>query len=457
MHTSIRNRLLIFLLTLVPLAWLLSAIIGYFDIRHKAEELFDAQLMQSARLIIAVSRHEMAENHSFSVISRIFSYGAGDRNFIMEASGRQYFAYQIWILPHKLVARSDHAPDQRLSHVEKGFSFQIIDDHRWRVFSVYDQDKTIMVQVGGRYDTRQHAANAVAFKMMIPFFIFLPTLGIFIWFGVGRALRPLDRLADQVSSRNPGHLDPIPSTNIPQEVAPLVSSMNNLFERLARAFENERQFTSNAAHELRTPLAGLKAQAQLALRAKDEEVGQKALTRLIEGVDRSSHLVTQMLTLARLDPETDELRKENVLLSEILSNVLEEIVPLALEKEIDFTLDKNEPLWIRGDKYSLSILIRNLTDNAIRYTPRGGEVKIGLEKKRTCAFLRFDDSGPGIPETAYEKVFERFYRHLGTTEPGSGLGLSIAGKIARLHDAKLDLKKSDMGGLQVTLEIPLSL
>lgn len=455
MKSSIRNRLLIILLSVVTAAWLLSAITSYLDFNYEVAKLIDAQLEQSAKVILSISKHEVTEH---SETSNNFIPRLGEIEVDKEFLGHEYkskLAYQIWFLPDKLITRSVSAPESFMSVEKRGVSDSLIDGYMWRVFSIYDKEKTVLVQVGERHDIRRTLTNAIAFEMMIPLFILLPTLAILIWYGVGRALGPLDKLAGQVSSRSPEHLDPISSENIPGEVAPLVGSMNRLFLHLNRAFENERQFTSNAAHEMRTPLAGLKAQAQVAFYANDEKVIKKALSRLIGGVDRCSHLVSQMLTLARLDPEKEQLEKKNLDLSKILSKVLEEIAPLALEKDIDFTLRRNDAFIIKGNEDALAILIRNLADNAVRYTPSGGEVIISLEKEGDYAYLKFNDSGPGIPPSAYKKVFERFYRHGGEDEPGSGLGLSIVGKIAELHEAQVSFTKSDLGGLQVILKIPL--
>ncbi|MDH3975775.1 MAG: ATP-binding protein [Deltaproteobacteria bacterium] len=456
MNSSIRNRLLIILLSAVTVAWLLSAITSYFEFSYEVQQLFDAQLEQAAKVILSVSKHEVKEHseNSNAFIPKVGDIEIDKKEFLGHPF-KNKIAYQVWYLPDKLITRSASAPENILSKEKRGFSNRLIDENLWRVFSLYDKDRTILVQVGERHDLREQVTNIVAFEMMVPLFILLPTLTVLIWYGIARAMRPMDRLAEQVSSRNPEHLDPILSMDIPREAAPLVNSMNNLFERLSRAFENERQFTSSAAHELRTPLAGLKAQAQLAFNTKDESVGKKALARLIQGVDQSSHLVTQMLTLARLDPETDRLEKEAFLLSKLFSQALEIFAPMALKKEIDFRLVKNEAATIQGDKDSLAILIRNLLDNAIRYSPYGGKVNISLGKEKEYALLRFNDSGPGIPVSAYEKVFERFYRHLGSNEPGSGLGLSIVGRIVKLHNGKIELKKSDLGGLEVIVQIPV--
>jgi len=460
MKTSIRNRLLLFLLTVVTAAWLLNAITSYFDFSHQLQKLLDAQMVQSAKHILSITHHEVEEKRSPGAIRNIFAYGKSKEDFNHEErsydKSKHSIAYQVWILPDKLIARSPYAPQKMLSDIKQGFSEQMIDNHLWRIYSVHDKDESILVQMGECYDERRGVINAIALKMMIPLLALLLTLALVVWYGIGHAMKPLDRLADQVSSRSPDNLHPVSSDNIPEEVAPLVTSMNSLFVRLNSAFENERQFTSNAAHELRTPLTGLKTQAQVALNAKEESVSKQALARLIQGVDLSSHLVTQMLTLARLDPEADQLDKEELLLSKLLSQSLEEIAPMALEKEIDFTLVKNEDLSIKGDANSLAILIRNLADNAVRYTPKGGRIEISLEKEGKYALLRFNDNGPGIPESAYEKVFERFYRHGGSTVPGSGLGLSIVGRIAELHGAKIDLSRSTFGGLQVTVLIPVS-
>ncbi len=283
----------------------------------------------------------------------------------------------------------------------------------------------------------------------MPILVALPLLAIVIWIGVGRALLPLTNLAKQVENRAPSYLQPIEAYGVPSEAKTIVDSLNHLFARLERAFESERRFTSDAAHELRTPLAGLKTQAQVVLRSANEQNRQRAVRLLELGVDRATHLVQQLLTLARLDPDHGLTESSPLRLDDIVRHTHRDLTPYAQEKTIELKLGALIPHEIDGNADAISILLRNLVDNAIRYTPINGVVEISLLRDNDVMLLRVGDSGAGIPEEEREKVFKRFYRRLGTEAPGSGLGLSIVQRIAELHRARIELGTSCYGGLQV--------
>lgn len=450
-NPSLRHRLLLALLGAVSLAWGIAAVNSYLDIHHEASELFDAQLAQSAHVLLGFSSHEMQEQMMMGGVTQIaedYLLGLDDNPF-------QYahkVAYQIWIDPDLLAARSASAPEGRLSGVEQGFSDVIIEDYRWRVYATTHPVHPITIYTGERYDIREELIDAVALKMSLPILISLPLLAVLIWIAVNKALKPLGRISEEIAIREPSNLKPISFKQIPQEIKPLISSMNRLFDRLGQAFENERRFTADASHELRTPLAALKTHAQVALRGANNPAQRQTLEHIVHGVDRATHLVQQLLTLARLDPQSDtETLRGKVDLCNVATRVVTDLAQTAHQRKIDLSLDQPCQGTIRGNTDMLAILLRNLVDNAIRYTPDAGTVSVSVTAIDNGVILAVNDSGPGIPEEDRSKVFERFYRRLGTEKEGVGLGLSIVGRIAELHHARISLDDSALGGLQVSI------
>lgn len=455
---SIRRRLLITLLTTIAIAWVISAITSYFDAKDEITELFDAQLAQSAKAILSLTTHELEEQRSFAgsnSLTEAISQKAWSH------TGHHYehkLALQVWVDDRKhLALRTEDAPDTPLSNKDNGFSDIVLENTRWRVFSIADVAQPITIKIAENYQIRDALTNHIALRVLAPVFVTLPLLATLIWFAVGRSLSPLNRLAKEVKNRKPLQLESVEANSAPIEIAPLVHSLNNLFERLRAAFENERRFTADAAHELRTPLAGLKTQAQVALRATDDESRRQALAQLITAVDRTSHLVQQLLTLARVDPDTGIVDHMPVKLGELASCAVAELAHLAISKNIEISMEDQGQVITEGNEDALGILIRNLVHNAIRYTPDDGTVEVTVRTVEKHAVLTVNDSGPGIPEDERDRVMKRFYRRPGSTGEGSGLGMSIVVRIAELHHATVELKTSRLGGLQVDVSFPVHL
>jgi len=282
----------------------------------------------------------------------------------------------------------------------------------------------------------------------------LPFLAWLVWFGVGRAMRPLNRIATEVGLQDVGRLERIAAYRAPIETKPLIDALNALFDRLQRAFENERRFTADAAHELRTPLAALKTYAQVALREPDHEKSRLALSKVIQGVDRATHLVQQLLTLARIDPTRWKPQENPIDLAEVASERLAAMSAQAIEKQIEISLSSSGEDYVKGDRAMLDILITNLLGNAIKYTPMHGAVEVSVEGMNDDVVLTISDSGEGIPEQDRNQVFERFYRRERGSTPGCGLGLSIVHRIIEIMGARIRLDDAHMGGLKVEVRIP---
>ena len=451
MSLSIRNRLLFMLLPVTLLVWGAIVAIIYAGTRHEVEELIDAQLVQSARILLNVLSHEFYEEETFR--KKIYDHPLSIAQQLGMASHKyeQKLAFQMWLPPGRLGLRSQSAPDEPMTTLANGFSDSLIEGRRWRVYALTSEKDGMQVQVAESMEIRDQLRNLIVMRILIPMLLSLPVLAGLIWFGVGRAMLPLRKIADDVEHRHLDHLSPIRERDVPLEAQSLVNALNALFLRLQQAFENERRFTADAAHELRTPLAALKTQAQVALRASDEETRSAALRQVIAGVDRATHMVQQLLTLARLDPRNSVISHQRVDLQEVVSGVLAELAPTALAKDIELSLDASQPCPVHGDSAMLAVLVRNLVDNAIKYTPAGGVVEVFLRRAGEQVELVVADSGPGILPAVRERVFERFYRSLGNDAPGTGLGLSIVKRIAELHQAVICLEDAPRGGLQVKI------
>lgn len=453
MKASIRNRLLLILLSLTATIWLITAWSSYHTTQREVGEIFDGQLAQSARNMLALSSHELQELSDAPI-------DTDHIHFILENAqqGHRYeqkLAYQIWLRPQNtLFVRSANAPATALSDAGEGFSDRMIHGEQWRIFTLDDPQSGFQVQMGESYALRNHLINHIAKRLVMPLLLALPLLGLLISFGIHRALSPLRSLTRAVARRAPNSLEPVVVQDIPTEITPLVDALNNLFARLETAFENERRFTADAAHELRTPLAALKVQAQVAQRATDKTQRQASLDSVIHGVDRATRLVEQLLALARLDPQHGLTETVNIALHPLTTEVLADLDQQAQARGMEISLEGDERVHVNGQRDSLRMLITNLVDNALRHSPEGGKVRVTLNAMDDGVLLQVDDSGPGISEEEREQVFNRFYRGREVTATGSGLGLSIVKRIADLHRATITLGRSELGGLQVQLRFP---
>jgi two-component system sensor histidine kinase QseC len=443
---SIRIRLLVFVLLAFATVWTSVALLAHHRALHEVEELFDAEMAQSAQVLLTVALREIEEGGESGVM------------IDPQAGGHHYstkIAFQIWD-KDRLLLHSDNAPMTRLATVSN-YSDQTVDGQPWRVFVLEDSNKRYTVQVGQFYEVRNELIHEIALIMSLPVLLALPVLALLFWWGISRSLRPLQRVTDEVAQRSPHEMSPLPDGGTPAEIRPLTRALNHLLQQLRSTFERERRFTADAAHELRTPLASIKTQAQVAQRATVEEERQQALKQINVGVDRATRLVEQLLTLARLDPASAMPDFNPVNFCQLLEEVVADIAPLAHAKEIDIGMVECQRCTLSGSEAALAILMRNLLDNAIRYTPKGGAVDASVVVEQQRLIFTVTDSGPGVPEAERSQVLERFYRGaMEGKEPGCGLGLSIVKRIAELHGATLMLDQPESGvGLRVSVSFSL--
>lgn len=437
MHTrrSLKRRLLFLALAATVAIWLMEAMLTYYGTRKEVNELLDAHLAQVASLLAAQSQHELGEIET------------DDAPLLVDDS--MHVAFQVWENGKRLRLHSANVPDYPLTNLEKGFSDTLIYGQKWRVFSAWDDSHKFLIHVAELADMREHVANAIAYNLLLPLLFSLPLLAFLLWVAVARGLRPLVRLTREVARREPDNLAPLNAEAAPREVLPLIDQLNHLFGRIDASLQKERRFTADAAHELRTPVAAIKAQAQVAQAASVMEERERSIGNVIQGCDRAAHLIDQLLTLARIDA-LDGSAVEQCRLRPLASEVIAVIVPNALEKGVRVELMEGDEVAVRGDPGLLQIMLRNLIDNAVKHTPSGTVVQINAVNEQGAICLSVSDNGPGIPEQERERVMERFYRPLGTQASGSGLGLSIVRRIAEIHGATLHIVSPDGGkGLRV--------
>lgn len=436
-HGSLKQRLLLLALTAVVVVWIAATAFTYYEARKEFAEILDAHLAQSATLLIVQSSHELDEVET-------------EHAPLLHKYSRRV-AFQVWAGGKVLRLHSANAPSQPLAVREQGFSDSVIEGIRWRVFSTWDDSGESLIHVAERAEVRDELANNIANNLLKPLLISLPLLALLLWVAVSRSLRPLVKLTSEVAHRDPDNLAPLDTESAPREVVPLIERLNKLFSRMTSSLQKERRFTADAAHELRTPVAGIKAQAQVARAASSETERNHALDNAILGCDRAAHLIEQLLTLARIDTLGDDVT-EPCSLRGAAAEVIAAIAPAALNQNIRLELEEGDEVMVRGNPVLLRILLRNLIDNAVRHTLPGTPVWINVGYEQGQGYLSVNDNGPGIPEVELARVAERFYRPVGTSASGSGLGLSIVKRIAEIHNATLRIAaQREEKGLSVTV------
>ena len=429
---SLRARLLWFLLAAIVLAAMAQAVIAYRSARSDADEIFDYHMQQMA---LSLRSGAPLANHAGDL--------AGD-------AGNDDMVVQVWTPDGVQVFRS-------LSRAELpqravlGFSNVRVNGATYRIFSVQTSNQT--VQIAQDMAVRQRMAGALALRTVAPIALMAPLLMLVVWWVVSGSLAPVSRVRKQVAARQADDLSPVSENDLPDEVRPLVQELNLLFGRVKTAFEAQQHFVADAAHELRSPLAALKLQILSLERAENEQARAVAVGRLTAGIERATRLVEQLLVLAR--QEATEVQLEPVQLSDLAKRTLADLAGAAQARQIDLGLQHADETTVQGKGDALLVMLRNLVDNAIKYTPQGGTVDLSLHNTPQGVQLTVEDSGPGISPEERERVFSRFYRVPGSEAGGSGLGLAIIKAIAERHGAVLTLDSSArLGGLKVQLQFP---
>lgn len=447
---SLQHELSWALLGGILVLWLLLAAVGLTAVYHDARALLNAQLDQTARLLLAVVKHELQEGYPDDDDSYLGVPPSVPAIFSRPGIGPLETPpiYQVRDRRGRVILRSDGA-DALPENGTAGFHDHWYDGTHWRVLTVVDPVRGLTVSAAQPADYQRRLTQALSVRYLLPLVLALPLLVVIVRWSVRRGLRGLALLTDQVAARSTTDRRPLTSAAVPCEARPLTEALDDLLTRLHRVSERERRFIADAAHELRTPLAGIKTQGQLARSSDDPARRDAALDGLLDGVDRSARLVTQLLTLARLDPDQSDLATAPTPLHSTVRTVLADLAPQALAAGVELVLDAADDCSIALDESLLATLVRNLVENAINASRSGQTVTLETHCDTADARLRIRDQGPGIRADLQRRVFERFYRGPGNLTPGAGLGLSIVKRIADRGQVRLSLHNLAAGGLQV--------
>jgi two-component system sensor histidine kinase QseC len=478
-HRSLSQRLLLGLVAVNFSFWVVVAFLTVQDNIDEVHELYDVHLSHTALALMRLADPSagkvgvVADNNTSPLIEQMFSrwpdlpdrlYEAGSAVAKPPSKGKwtdviaddsimtrnveygKTLRYQVWRKDGSLLLRSANAPESAITE-RLGYSDNEDNEGRtWRHYSLWDRQHDVRVIVSEQHGLRTQLLRSIAAKALMPVALGLPILILLLWWSIHRGLNPLIALSHEIAIRKPDSLLLLDETSVPREVLPIVLALNKLMRRMAHTLENERRFTDNAAHELRTPLAAIQAHLYAARSTNDKLERQNALDQVQSGLERSSRLVGQMLTLARLNPKQPLPDAAPVNLADLAQTVCAALAPLAMQRDQTLELHAEPDLpTLSGNADMLSMLLSNLVDNAIRYTPPGGHIDIVVTRNINAWVIAVCDDGPGIEPEQRERVFNRFYRLADQTQPGTGLGLAICRSIADLHRAQIVLSDGPNG------------
>ena len=444
---SLRGRLLLLVSIATLLIWLAAAGFSYRQARHEVRELMDSHMVQTASLLLAQATH--GPEHLADLAPEMAQLRG-----VRKKRSKLALEFTVIDAAGQVLARSDSGPQPVVTQ-PLGFADIEHGGERWRSLTLETEKQDTRILVAQSIRQRDVEALEIAVKTVLPLVLFIPVLIGLIYFSVRRGLKPLDDLAEEVASRSSENLQALTRTWVPREAQPLVRALNNLLQRLGAALENERRFTADAAHELRTPLAAVRIQAQVALASPDGEAHKHALRQVLAGTDRATRLVEQLLRLARLDPLARLPETVALDLVEIAQAVVADMHPMFADRIVDVDAAPG-PIAVQGDADLLAVALRNLVDNAMRYSPADSRITVFARLEHGEPLLGVMDDGPGVPAEELPQLIERFYRGKDTTSEGSGLGLAIVRRIAELHEARLEVENRPEGGFVAQLRWPVN-
>jgi two-component system, OmpR family, sensor histidine kinase QseC len=436
---SLQGRLLVLVVGIVAGVWLAAALATWIDVRHELDELLDSHLAQAAALLVAQQVPERDDDEHGVDAPTLHRYAPK-------------VAFQVFH-EGRLSSRSANAPTTPmlpLGGAPLGYQTVRIDGVAWRLFATQGAERDVRVFVAEQLASRQSILWALLRGMLWPMALALPLLGLAAAWAVRRGMAPLRGLGQTLAARQPQALDALVVPQASTEMVPMLAALNGLFARIAAMVESERRFTADAAHELRTPIAAIRTQAQVALAETDNALRRHALQATLAGCDRAAHLVAQLLTLSRLEGGATA-HFAMLDLASLARHEVADLAPLALRKQQAIEVVAERPCPVLADAALLAALLRNLIDNAIRYSPPQATIRVTSgQRSDSGAWFRVEDSGPGLSEADARRLGERFFRVLGSGESGSGLGWSIVRRIAAALGATVTLSRSPaLGGLSV--------
>lgn len=421
---SLRLKLLFWITLVLCFGTVVLATLIYKISEEELNDMLDESMQQVAYVV--AGQQEMLEDHEQNPYFEQHELGE-DGDFLV----------QVWSEKGELLYTTHKDLDIPLID-DTGFGYTEYDQEKWRYY--VKKTKKRKIQILGTIEERDEDVEEIVWTFLYPVLTQLPFVLILAYFALGRGLKPLRSISETIGLKDSSNLSPIGMERVPKEIRSVVDSLNQLLQRLDEALKVQRQFTADAAHELRTPLAAIQIHIDNLERSENEAERKESLDKLRESVKRSTHMVQNLLTLARQQPEASEMLFQKVDLNHLLKTVADEYLLFAEEKNISLTvLAEEQPAFVEGDEHSLGILIENLLQNAILYTQDGGRVEAGLVKDGHTLILSVCDNGLGIAEEDRTRIFDRFYRVLGTKTTGSGLGLSIVKAIADKHNAHISV------------------
>jgi len=462
---SLRNQLLLRVIFISIILVGGTAWFAYKNVVFETQELFDAQLSRSARVILSLAQAQNGDS-GFSKIQgyldenglSVMYINFDESDDFVSDKGHIYetkLAFQIWDNEGNLVVKSYNAPLEPMDLSGSGFSSKIIGNFQWRTFSLMSSNGQYRCITAERIDVRNDLIDKVVNDLFYLLVILVPALALVIYISIDSGLKPLQRLASQIDELSGNNLDDITSEYKFSEIITIKNALNQLLHRLKETLAREKRITSDAAHELRTPLAAIRLHAELAKIAKKKKQQDESLDQVIHSVDRSTHLVEQLLTLARLEPELLAKDFTAIDLSALIVEECALVSPLALEKKIELSFKKVATSSFKGNDPALRLLICNVVSNAISFSPDGGKISIDLNEESNQFSLVITDNGPGISEQDRQRVMERFYRAENHQVIGCGIGLSIVDRVVQMHDGSIVLTDGENGtGLKVSIFLP---
>jgi two-component system, OmpR family, sensor histidine kinase QseC len=452
-RTSLRRRLLMLLLGSLVIVWGAMLAYGYAELDEEVDELADARLEQNARTLALLDfkrLHALAGEDENAPHHQEKKDGHDDEDDERTAP----VAFQVRASDGSLLLRAPGAPDAAFD-AREGHSVLKLESGRWHSFALRDPKHGYQVRVFEEEATRSHLVNKLGWRMAQSLLLALPVLALLIWLATGRGLAPLTTISRAIGSRNADNLQPLDPARVPAEVQPLADSLNKLLERLSESIDRERSFTADAAHELRTPLAAIKIQAEVALAADDDAQRRHAIAQVIAGVHRSTHLAQQLLLLARLD-HAGSADMGPVDLGQTVIDSAAHRANEAERKEIELDVATDEDCVLHGDPMAISIMIDNLIDNAVKYGRAGGHVAVRVVREASQLRLSVQDDGPGVAPEYRARLTGRFFRVPGSGVEGSGLGLAIVDRIVKRYGGTMSIGEGLNGaGLGITIRLPV--
>ncbi|MDP9655970.1 UNVERIFIED_ORG: two-component system sensor histidine kinase QseC [Pseudomonas putida] len=451
--TSIRRRTLTLIIGLMLAGLTVISVLNLHDSNHEIAEVYDAQLAQNARLLQGVMRMPMVSK-DHADLYKAFNQALNEAT--PGADGHPYetkIAFQVWNARNEVLVHTASSPSFSQPPVTPGFSDVVdLNNRHWRAFLLEDKQNKLRIWVGERDDVRMDLVDRIVRHTLWPNILGSLILAAMLWLAIGWGLKPLVNMAATLRARHPGSLEPLQLTPLPTELEPMQAALNRMLAQIQEVMGRERRFIADAAHEMRTPLAVLRVHAQNLMEAGSEGERRASLEHLIAGVDRTSRLVNQLLTMARIEPKAGAQPPVPVDLAATVRDSLVQLTPWLLSKDLELVFDVSDNIGlVRVDPAAIDIALNNLVTNAANFSPRHGVITVKLVEKSKGYELSVEDEGPGIDEQDRDRLFERFYSR--ANDQGAGLGLTIVKAIAVRLGGQIKLENRIAGGLRATLEI----